>query len=128
MRISGSNIDSIHKAAKIVNDVVRSVSGTTDVRLSSEEGKPKRASSKKTSSSDALRQKELEDKMFDDFMALVAKYQEAGVDLDKIASQSHTSRSRQQPQSKNENEINFSNYSKKGNKLIQKNKKIPPKR
>jgi len=40
MRVSGTDIDSIHKAARMVFDIVKSVKGTTDVRLSSEEGKP----------------------------------------------------------------------------------------
>lgn len=40
MRVSGTDIDSIHKAAQMVYNVVTQVEGTSDVRLSSEEGKP----------------------------------------------------------------------------------------
>ncbi len=38
--VGGTNIDDVFKSAKIVEDVVKSVPGTTDVRSSSEEGKP----------------------------------------------------------------------------------------
>jgi HAE1 family hydrophobic/amphiphilic exporter-1 len=40
INVSGTNIDEVFKAAKIVEDVVKSVPGSTDVRSSSEEGKP----------------------------------------------------------------------------------------
>ncbi|MGB9851923.1 MAG: efflux RND transporter permease subunit [Candidatus Kapaibacteriota bacterium] len=38
--VSGPNYESVYKGARIVDSVVRTVKGTTDVSLSSEEGKP----------------------------------------------------------------------------------------
>jgi HAE1 family hydrophobic/amphiphilic exporter-1 len=38
--ISGTNFEEVNKGAKIMMDVVTGIKGTTDVRLSSEEGKP----------------------------------------------------------------------------------------
>lgn len=38
--ISGANYEDVMKAARIMFDVVKGIQGTTDVRLSSEEGKP----------------------------------------------------------------------------------------
>jgi hydrophobic/amphiphilic exporter-1 (mainly G- bacteria), HAE1 family len=38
--ITGSDYGTVIKGAKIIQDVVKSIQGTTDVRLSSEEGKP----------------------------------------------------------------------------------------
>jgi HAE1 family hydrophobic/amphiphilic exporter-1 len=38
--VNGPNYESVYKAANIVDSVVRTVKGTTDVQLSSEEGKP----------------------------------------------------------------------------------------
>ncbi|HLX12320.1 MAG TPA: efflux RND transporter permease subunit, partial [Bacteroidota bacterium] len=38
--VSGSDVDSVYSAAAIVEDIVKGVPGTADVRLSSEEGKP----------------------------------------------------------------------------------------
>lgn len=40
MLITGANYDDVMKGAKMTYDVVRGIQGTTDVRLSSEEGKP----------------------------------------------------------------------------------------
>ncbi len=40
LNVSGSNYDEVRLAAEHVQDVVKKVPGTTDVRLSSEEGKP----------------------------------------------------------------------------------------
>ena len=40
MSVSGTNIDSVRKAARIVEGIARKVPGTTDIRLSAEDGKP----------------------------------------------------------------------------------------
>ncbi len=40
MVVSGTNIDSVRKAAKLIEKITRSIAGTTDVRLSAEDGKP----------------------------------------------------------------------------------------
>lgn len=40
MVVSGTNEDSVRKAARIVEGISRSIAGTTDIRLSAEDGKP----------------------------------------------------------------------------------------
>ncbi len=40
MVVSGTNLDSVRKAARIMENIARATAGTTDIRLSAEDGKP----------------------------------------------------------------------------------------
>lgn len=83
--------------------------------------KPKRAGG-------ASKEKELEDKLFDDFMKLVAKYEVAKEPLSEMAKKSQRRALATKPTPPKDNSIEFSNYSKRDGKLVQKGKKNDPKK
>ena len=89
---------------------------------------PKKPSSKSRKTSKASIDKEHEDKLFDDFMKLVASYEVAKSPLSELAKKSQRRATTPKPITPKDNSIRFSNYSKEEGQLVQKGKKNDPKK